>query len=224
MAPQPGTLRPGGRTARVRESVLAALLAALGETRYRDLTVEQVALRAGVAKTTVYRRWGSIEGLVLDLMKDLSSTRIPLPDTGDVAADLRGLAHGILKLYRDPAIRSVIGAVVAAAEHIPQARQTLTEFFAGRTAQAAVIAERGVARGELPPGTDTVEVIRLMGAPFYYRMFITGEPIDEGVADRAAASAITAARAGLLVTDLCITTSVLPSRIAFLTCGRPSPG
>jgi len=203
VAPQPGTLRPGGRTARVRESVLAALLAALSETRYRDLTVEQVAVRAGVAKTTVYRRWGSIEGLVLDLMKDLSNTRIPLPDTGNVTADLRGLAHGILTLYRDPAIRSVIGAVVAAAEHIPEARQTLTEFFAGRTAQAAVIAERGVARGELPPGTDTVEVIRLMGAPFYYRMFITGEPIDEGVADRAAASAITAARAGLLVTGLC---------------------
>jgi len=93
-------------------------------------------------------------------MRDLSSTRIPLPDTGDVAADLRGLAHGILRLYR-------------------------------------------------------------------------GEPIDEGVADRAAASAITAARAGLLVTELCITTSVLPPRILSArranaqrggTRGRPSPG
>jgi AcrR family transcriptional regulator len=198
VAAQPGTLRPGGRTARVRESVLAALQAALAETRYRDLTVEQVALRAGVAKTTVYRRWGSVEGLVLDLMKDLSNSRIPLPDTGDLDADLRELARGIVTLYQDPAMRAVIGAVVAAAEHIPEARQTLTEFFAGRTAQTAVIAERAVARGDLPPGTDIVEVIRVMAAPFYYRMFITGEPIDERVADRAAATAITAARSGLL--------------------------
>jgi len=201
VAAQPGTLRPGGRTARVRDSVLAALQATLSETRYRDVTVEQVAQRAGVAKTTVFRRWGSIEGLVLDLMRDLSDTRIPVPDTGDLDTDLHGLARGIVAIYQDQAIRAVIGAVVAAAEHIPEARQTLTEFFAGRTAQAAVIAERAIARGDLPSGTDPVEVIRMMAAPFYYRMFITGEPIDTDVADRAAATALTAARAGLLVTE-----------------------
>ena len=199
MTAQPGTLRPGGRTARTRDAVLAAVQAGLAQTRYSELTVEQVAQRAGVAKTTVYRRWGSMEGLVLDLMRDLGNTRIPVPDTGDLAQDMRALARGTLAAYRDPANHALVSAVVAAAVSIPQARQTLTEFFAGRTAQTAVIVERAAGRGEVPPGTDAAEVIRIMAAPFYYRMFITGEPIDEHVADQAAAAAVTAARAGVLV-------------------------
>ena len=80
MTAQPGTLRPGGRTARTRDAVLAAVQAGLAQTRYSELTVEQVAQRAGVAKTTVYRRWGSMEGLVLDLMRDLGNARIPVAE------------------------------------------------------------------------------------------------------------------------------------------------
>ncbi|HEY1622510.1 MAG TPA: TetR/AcrR family transcriptional regulator [Streptosporangiaceae bacterium] len=199
MTVQPGTRRPGGRTARVREAVLGAVLAALGETRYRDLTVEQVAQRAGVAKTTVYRRWGSVEGLVLDLMRDQTARRVPTPDTGDLDTDMRTLARGILGIYRDPAVLAMISSVMAAAIHLPEARQTLSEFFISRITETAIIAERAVRRGDLPADTDTVEVIRMLGAPFYYRLFITGEPVDESVADRAAAAAVAAARAGVLV-------------------------
>jgi AcrR family transcriptional regulator len=199
MTTQPGTLRPGGRTARVREAVLAATLAALAQTRYRDLTVEQVAQRAGVAKTTVYRRWGSVEGLVLDLLRDETVRRVPVPDTGDLDADLRALARGILAAYQDQAVYAMVSAVVAAAVHLPEARQVLSEFFVTRITDTSIIAERAVRRGELPADTDTVEVIRTLCAPFYYRMFITGEPVDEALADRAAAAAVAAARAGLLV-------------------------
>jgi AcrR family transcriptional regulator len=199
MTVQPGTRRPGGRTARVREAVLGAVLAALGETRYRDLTVEQVAQRAGVAKTTVYRRWGSVEGLVLDLMRDQTARRVPTPDTGDLDTDMRTLARGILGIYRDPAVLAMISSVMAAAIHLPEARQTLSEFFISRITETAIIAERAVRRGDLPADTDTVEMIRMLGAPFYYRLFITGEPVDESVADRAAAAAVAAARAGVLV-------------------------
>jgi len=196
---RPGTLRPGGRTARVRESVLAAVLTALADTRYRDLTVEQVAQRAGVAKTTVYRRWGSVEGLLLDLMRDQTASRVPAPDTGDLDTDMRALARGILTAYQEPAVYAMISAMIAAAVHLPQARQTLSEFFITRVADMGIIVERAVRRAELPAGTDTVEVIRMLGAPFYYRMFITGEPVDEALADRAAAAAVAAARAGVLV-------------------------
>jgi AcrR family transcriptional regulator len=185
----------------VRESVLAAVLATLTETDYHDLTVEQVAQRAGVAKTTVYRRWGNVDGLILDLMRDQSARRVPTPDTGDLDADMRALARGIVELYQDPAIRALITSMVAAAVHLPEARQTLSEFFITRITEMGIIAERGMQRGELPAGTDTVEVIRMMSAPFYYRMFITGEPVDEAVADRAAAAAVAAARAGVLVHD-----------------------
>jgi hypothetical protein len=57
---------------------------------------------------------------------------------------------------------------------------------------------RAVDDGELPAGTDPLEVIRMLGAPFYYRMFVTREPLDDGLAERAAAAALAAARAGVL--------------------------
>jgi AcrR family transcriptional regulator len=152
-----------------------------------------------VAKTTVYRRWGSVEGQVLDLMRDQTARRVPTPDTGDLDTDMRTLARGILGIYRDPAVLAMISSVMAAAIHLPEARQTLSEFFISRITETAIIAERAVRRGDLPADTDTVEVIRMLGAPFYYRLFITGEPVDESVADRAAAAAVAAARAGVLV-------------------------
>ncbi len=195
-----GAQRPGGRTARTRAAVLDALRLELVETGYAATTVEKIAKRAGVAKTTVYRRWGSLDGLVLDLLAQLSTTRIPLPDSGNLDADLQGVAHGILAVYQDPGMRAIIDVVVGAAIHDPAARATLTAFFAARTRQAAEVVRRSIDRGEIPATTDAVEVIRILAAPFYYRMFITGEPIDDGVADRAAATAAHAARAGLVTT------------------------
>jgi AcrR family transcriptional regulator len=159
--------------------------------------VERVATRAGVAKTTVYRRWENIDGLILDLLAELSTTQIPPPDSGDLDSDLRGLADVILALFQNPVMRTVVGAVVSAAVNDPAARKTLTAFFATRTQQAAVLVERAVQRGQLPSTTDPMEVIRTLAAPFYYRMLVTGEPIDTGVADRAAATAAVAARAGI---------------------------
>jgi tetracycline repressor-like protein len=89
--------------------------------------------------------------------------------------------------------------VVSEAVHDPSARDVLTTFFAGRIENAAVIVRRAVDRGEVPAGTDAAEVIRLVGAPYYARLYITGEPIGFADADRAAAVVALAARTGLLV-------------------------
>jgi len=78
------------------------------------------------------------------------------------------------------------------------AAELLRRFFARRTARAAEPVVRAIAAGQLPPETDPVEVIRALGAPFYYRMFVTREPLDDALAERAAAAALAAARAGVL--------------------------
>jgi hypothetical protein len=62
----------------------------------------------------------------------------------------------------------------------------------------AVIVNRAVARGEVPPGTDAAEVIKIVTAQLYYRLLTAGEPLGQGIADRAAAIAAAAARAGVL--------------------------
>ncbi|MEV3927786.1 TetR/AcrR family transcriptional regulator [Actinomadura coerulea] len=194
----PGTVRPGGRTARVRDAVREATLAVLSEHGYQGLTVEAVAARSRVHKTTVYRRWKNADGLIADALGIAAAEPWPIPDTGTLAGDLRALARLVTSGFADPVEGPVSRAFVLAAAQSGDAARSLHAFFARRHEQSAVIVRRAVERGEVPAGTDAVEVVRLAVAPLYYRLFITGEPVDEQAADRAAASAGAAARAGAL--------------------------
>jgi AcrR family transcriptional regulator len=192
----PGTLRPGGRTARTRAAVMAAVIDELSEHGYVGARLERVAARAGVAKTTIYRRWGSLDGLLADLMAERAAQEIPVPDEGDLGSDLRALARHAVASVRDPAVRAALASIVAAAVQSPAAREVLTRFLAGRTAAMAIIVDRAVQRGEAPAGTDAAEIIRTVTALIYYRLFIAGEQASEALADSAAAIAAAAARAG----------------------------
>ncbi|GIJ59066.1 TetR/AcrR family transcriptional regulator [Virgisporangium aurantiacum] len=194
--PAPGTVRPRGRTERVRAAVLAATRAELEAHGYPALTMERVAEAAGVAKSTVYRRWRDPVGLLAELLDDVTPTAVPLLDTGSIDVDLRGLAMGIYRFYSDPVWRSILLGLIAAGVHDPRAAGALRDFFRVRNEHAAESVRHAVERGELPADTDPVDVIRALGAPFYYRMLVTHEPLDEAVAERAAAAAIAAAKAG----------------------------
>ncbi|MCO5997964.1 TetR/AcrR family transcriptional regulator [Actinoallomurus rhizosphaericola] len=188
--------RPGGRSARVRAAVRAATLSELTEKGYAALTVEGVAVRSGVHKTTVYRRWGGVEGLIADALEMAAEEPWPIPDTGSVEEDLRALTRLVVTGFTDPDEGPVSTAFIAAATQDPAAADALRGFFASRHDQAARIVTRAVARGELPAGTDPAEVVRAAVAPVYYRLFVSREPVDAAVADRAAGAALAAARAG----------------------------
>src|SRR5882757_4327303 len=88
----PGTVRPGGRTARVREAVLRAAGDALAEQGFAHLDLADIARRADVGKTTVYRRWGTVTGLVADVLADMAEQSLPRSETGSVLGDLRANA------------------------------------------------------------------------------------------------------------------------------------
>jgi AcrR family transcriptional regulator len=194
----PGTLRPGGRTARTRAAVLDALVAELMEHGYAGASVERVAARAGIAKTTVYRRWGGLDGLLADLMAGYAAQEITVPDEGDLGADLRALAASVVAALSDPAIGAAFASVVAAAVRDPAARQVLSQFIAARAATMSAVVDRAADRGEIPAATDAAAVIQTVTAQLYYRLFVTGEPLGPAVAERAAAIATAAARAGAL--------------------------
>lgn len=190
--------RPGGRSARVREAVRQATLAELAAHGYRGLTVENVALRSGVHKTTVYRRWGSPEGLIADALELAQSEAWPIPDTGSVEGDLRAIVGLVQSGFTDPEQGPVSSAFVAAAVQNDDAAHALHAFFAARHEQSATVIRRAVERGELPGGVDPEEVIRQAVAPMYYRLFITHEPVTEQDAVRAADAALAAARSGVI--------------------------
>ncbi|MFH8344980.1 TetR/AcrR family transcriptional regulator [Streptomyces sp. NPDC018045] len=191
----PGASRPGGRTARTRQAVLDAVFEELGEGGYAALTMERIAQRSGVHVATVYRRWRTPEGLVCELMADLSA-EIPLPDTGTLRGDLRALGRSIAAFYTEPRYCGLLDAVVSAAARRPEAADVLRQFFDQRLRLAGSMVTRAAERGELPAGAEPDEVLAALGAPFYYRLLIARRPVDLRLADCAAEAAWAAARAG----------------------------
>ncbi|WP_086565738.1 TetR/AcrR family transcriptional regulator [Streptomyces africanus] len=196
---EPGTVRPGGRTARVREAVLRAAEDALTEQGFTGLDLADIARRAGVGKTTVYRRWGTVTGLVADLLADMAEQSAPRTETGSLLGDLTANARLVQRTLTDPRQGPLFKALIAAAAGDTKTAAALHRFYDIRVREWAPCVRQAVDRGEVPEGTDTYEVIRAVSAPLYYHLLISGGRLDETTADRAAEAAATAARAGVYV-------------------------
>lgn len=194
---EPGTVRPGGRTARVRAAVLRAAEDALIEKGFAGLDLADVARRAEAGKTTVYRRWGTVAGLVADLLQDMAERSVPRTETGSLRGDLAANARLVRETLADPRQGALFRALIAAAAGEERTAAALHRFYGTRIAEWAPVVERAVERGEVPAGTDAAEVIRAVSAPLYYRFLVGGGPLDEELATRAAEAAAVAARAGV---------------------------
>src|SRR5262245_29595150 len=114
MEADPGMVRPGGRTARVRAAVLRAAGDTLARQGFGHLDLAEVAHRARVGKTTVYRRWGTPTGLVADLLADMAEQSLPRSDTGSLAGDLLANARLVQTTLSDPRQGALFKAVIAA--------------------------------------------------------------------------------------------------------------
>lgn len=197
----PGTVRPGGRTARIAESVFAAAVAELTERDFADISIESIAARAGVHKTTVYRRWGSKAELIRQALTGAASTHIPVPDTGSVDTDLRMLAHAVQAVLSSAQGAAITTGLIIGGLSSPEIAELMRQFWATRLEAISVIVERAVQRGDLPAGTDPAALMHATSAPLYYRLLVTREPVTEQDADRGAAAALVAARAGVFRTS-----------------------
>ena len=191
-----GSARPGGRSGRVRAAVLAATSHVLADAGYDGLTFDAVAARAGVHKTTVYRRWPTKPELVADATRELSQQRVPVPDTGSLAGDLAALARSVARNIGSEIGGRVARTMIAAAGASADVAERSAAFWAERLVLTGEIVERAVARGEVPVGTDPVLVVETLVGPLYVRLLLTGEPVDAAFADRVAALVAAGATAG----------------------------
>lgn len=186
-SPAAGTVsvrkRTGGRSARVREAVLTATLDQVGEHGIEGLTIGDIAARAGVAETTVYRRWGTRTALIADAVTDLAATYNPLPDTGTLRGDLLTLADQIAQLISRPGIARLIGTTIALSGD-PDVSAARTRFWAERFEQSSHVITGAVQRGELPSGTDPRSVVETLSAPMYFRLLVVDEPLNRGFVEQ----------------------------------------
>jgi len=196
--PAPGTIRPGGRTSRVRAAVLDATLGVLAEHGYAGLSIERIAEQSGVNRSTIYRRWQNKQAVLATAVEEMLADVFPIPATGSIDKDLRLFGRAVVDLLTNDSPR-VAGAVHAlfsdAARETPIA-ELKRNLFARRYQMAANMVDSAIKRGELTAGVEVRELVGMVAAPIYYRKLVTEEPLDYAVADRAAATALIAVRAG----------------------------
>lgn len=194
-APVPAR-RQIGRGEKVRAAVISATIAELVESGFATLTVESVAHRAGVHKTTVYRRWADRYALVLDSLTDRLATDIAIPDTGSIESDLDVLARGLIA-WLGSALGRALVATLPGAGNLPELAKLRVEVFRDRLRRGEPVIGAAVDRGELGPNVDPAEVIRTLVAPIYLRVFFD-QADDDALAARAVAVTLAAARSGVL--------------------------
>lgn len=192
-----GTVRPGGRTARVREAVLKAAGDTLAAEGFAALDLAEIARRADVGKTTVYRRWGTPGALAADLLTDMAETSLPRADTGTLDGDLLANARLVVRTLADPRQGPLFVSLIAASLCDEQAARALHRFYEVRVAEWAGCVGDAVDRGEIPAGTDPQAVIAAVSAPLYYALLNFGRTPGDRDAVAAARSAAEAARAGV---------------------------
>jgi AcrR family transcriptional regulator len=184
--PRVGQQRPGGRAARVRADVLRCAAELLTEVGYDKMSVEDVAARAGVHKTTVYRRWPTKPELVADAVGANSADAVPIPNTGSVLEDLRLFARQIAANIGSEGGARRSRSIVAAAASSEELTTAMQAFWADRFASSAAIVQRAIDRGELPPATNANLIIEAVIGPLWVRLLLTGEPISNDLADQVA--------------------------------------
>ena len=172
-------LRPGGRSARVRESVLVAVREQLAADGYSGLSPTKVAAAAGVDRVTVHRRWPTRARLVGDAMADYADARVPVPDAGSLRADLRAIADAVATTLRDPATLRLAAALIAASTEDPELQPMLQTLWVTRLHGVSTVLERAAARGELERAPQPWTVIDHLVGPLYFRALLTAGSLDE---------------------------------------------
>ncbi|MGW8359358.1 TetR/AcrR family transcriptional regulator [Streptomyces wedmorensis] len=170
--------RPGGRAALVVAAVQRATEELLTEVGYDGLILTEVAARAGVNKTTVYRRWPTKVDLVTDLYLSRTAQQDIGRDTGSLVSDLVVMLENIVANVNTPAARAVLSAVIGGVLD-DEARAAREAFWAERFRRGASIIDRAVERGELPIHTDARLLLEDACSPVYVRLLLTGEPVTD---------------------------------------------
>ena len=178
--------KPDRRVERSRRAILDATRELLAEGNVGALTVEAVAARSGVAKTTIYRRWRDKWELALDaVMIDVVQRFDEPADTGDTRAELLAYADWVVTmLAATPMGPAMQGLVSQIATDPGLARVYREQVVQPRLTQLAPVIARGIARGDLRPGTEVRLVHELLAGPIFYRLLLSGAPLDHDLGAR----------------------------------------
>ncbi|GAA0329598.1 TetR/AcrR family transcriptional regulator [Actinoallomurus spadix] len=177
-----GTRRPGRpRSEAARLAILEATHDELVEHGYGGLTMERIAARAGVGKQTIYRWWRSKAEVALDSLLNVAAEGIPIPDEGDLGADLDVFLRHTFGMQgsEGPVLMGLLAQSLLDREFADVFRD---RFLAGRRAALSEVLDHAVARGEIPAGTDLVLLQDMVYGVLWYRLLFRHAPLNDDTA------------------------------------------
>jgi AcrR family transcriptional regulator len=181
-------LKPGpGRPRRMatEHAILKATREMLAQAGVHGLTVEGVAARSGVAKTTIYRRWRSKEDLALAALLEVIREEPPARHLGSTRAALNGYLGQLIKNVNARLYGRILrGLISELAVDRQLAKGFREQVLARRTAAIRGLLARGTERGELRPDLDMALAVDLLLGPIYYRALLSGEPLTTAFVER----------------------------------------
>lgn len=178
------TLPPGlVRGEPVVRAVLQATVEELATVGYEALCIEDVARRAGVNKTTVYRRWPTKADLVFAAMRSPLGNEVDGPNTGSLREDLLIMARHMAKTVSSPIGRGLMR--VLESEDKPKELEAIGEALKAEfEAEPKRIIEAAIERGEIGPDCDGEVLLGALGATIHHRVVVLRRPVDEAFLQR----------------------------------------
>ncbi len=173
-----GPVRCDPRVARSRAAVLAAAADLVAEAGVPALTIEAVAARSGVAKTTIYRHWPSRAALVVDAVHGMGCG-MDAPATGVLRDDLVALLGRLAAELRDSPWAAALAGLADAAQRDPEMATLQREVIRRSARGLDAVLDAAAARGDLPAPVDRSRAAMLLAGPLFFRRLVSLEPLDE---------------------------------------------
>jgi TetR/AcrR family transcriptional regulator of autoinduction and epiphytic fitness len=165
------------RIQRTRDAVLPATLAVLAERGFASFTMEGVAERAGVGKSTVYRYWPTKLSLLRDALEGLNRQPNVEIEAGPARARIERLLEHLAAALSDSLLSACIPALVEAAEHHPEVAGFLHQYGDRRRSTLTAVIREGVEAGEFPAHLDPELAALALSGPIFYRRLMTARPL-----------------------------------------------
>lgn len=164
------------RSPQSHQAILKAALELLAEVGFERMSIEAIATRAGVGKTTIYRRYGSKEELVADAIESLRE-EVVIPDTGTLWGDMDALIQKAAQITLNPLGRQTVAMIISSASSNPQFAQIYwIKYLQPRQQAFAVVIERAKVRHEIEADTDPALVFDTMSGIMLYAQIFQPTP------------------------------------------------
>ena len=173
----PRQKRPGGRTADVTRRINEAVLELLIDGGIDACTFQNIASRAGIERSTLYRRNPDRWPTIIDAIIDFAERETAPLDTGSFRNDLQGTLEKLAQALNGalgPALVAVAAAIQAGAAPGEGER-----FWSSRLQRLAPMFQGAIERGELPVNADWEEIFSMAAGPIYFQRFVASRPVSE---------------------------------------------